>query len=65
MDTTQFFLVMQLFILNFSVYQMFLATVYSSDKNQQNVGDERFMEEVKDAKSLLNILSCPHSENFH
>lgn len=56
---------MQLFILNFSVYQMFIAAIHSSDKNQQNVGEERFMEEVKDAKSLLNILSGPHSKNFH
>lgn len=52
MDTTQFFMAMQLFILNFSAYQMFLDAIYSSDKNQENGEDESFMEEVKDAKSL-------------
>lgn len=65
MDTTQFFLVMQVSILNFSTYQMFLAAIYSSDKNQENGEDESSMEETEDAKSLLNILSAPHSKNFH
>lgn len=65
MDTTQFFLVMQLSILNFSTYQMFLAAIYSSDKNHENEEDESFMEETEDAKSLLNILSASHSKNFH
>lgn len=65
MHTTQFFLVMQPFILNFSAYQMFLAAIYSSDKKQENGKNESFMEEEKDVKSLLNILSGPHVKIFH